>query len=872
MAPHLAPVTGFLKKHRRPILFGLAGLALAAFTVHYIRLWRTVGERLSDGMFANTIGIYTAPKTVAPGAPLDAEALSVMLRRAGYSEKDGAPNGTFELTEKSIRIRPGPGSRLKPPPAEVYFEKGKIARIVELPGDKKLAKYTLDPQLLSNLSGSVRERRRLIRQGDMPKVLKDALLAVEDRNFYRHQGFDVFRIAKSAWNNLLSGTRGQGGSTLTMQLARNIWLSPEKTFTRKLNELLIALILEQRLTKDEILEHYANQAYLGNYDSFEIHGFGEAAWRYFNTGVGDLTLTQAALLAGIIQRPNYFSPHKYPDRAVERRNLVLTLMERNGMISGEQLAAAEKSPLDLNPRTLDRGDAPYLVDLALDEAQRIAEARAGSVNLFTTVDPELQAHATEAVRIGMQRLDKLLAERKKTREGDPPQVALVALDAQTGEVRAAVGGRNYGKSQLNRVLAKRMPGSVFKPFVYAAALETQLNKKGPFFTGATLLNDEPTTFKFGDEIYEPGNFGGSFRGPVLLRKALTSSLNIPTVALAQQVGYKRVADLARRAGLETARGTPAVALGAYDATPLEIAGAYTVFPNEGNYIRPTFLQSIESSDGRELYRHKVEKKPALDPRINWMMLDMLQDVVRYGTGGSVWSYGVKVPIAGKTGTSRDGWFAGFSSGLICIVWVGYDDHADLDLEGAKSALPVWAEFMKRATANGAYSKPFPPPPPGLTSVEIDSDTGELASSASEKPRVEYFIAGREPTVEATPDSIDAVRLRKEEELPLLIEAKLAAQGGVPFKLPAKTPSGGAIGTANWFRPKTGDGMFAASPSLPSGAKVRVTNVSTGKSVVVTIAGRIPVESGYVLSLAHQAASELDFVRAGSAQVRVDPVN
>jgi penicillin-binding protein 1B len=869
---NLAPATGFLKKHYRWILFGSGGFALVLFSVYYAGLWRTIGERLSDGVFANTIGIYTAPKTITPGSLVDAEAITMMLRRAGYSERDGSPTGTFEIEEKAIRVRPGPESRLKAGPAEIQFDKGKISAIASLDDGKKLARYTLDPQLLSNLSGSVRERRRLIRQGDMPKVLKDALLAIEDRNFYSHSGFDTPRLIKSAWNNLRSGSRGQGGSTLTMQLARNIWLSPEKTWTRKVNELFIAMILEQRLTKDEILEHYANQAYLGNYDSYEIHGFGEAAWRYFNCDVGELTLTQAALLAGIIQRPNYFSPHKYPDRAIERRNLVLTLMERNGMITSDQLTEAVKAPLDLNQRTLDRGDAPYLVDLALNEAQRIAEARSGSVNLFTTVDPELQAHATEAVRIGMERLDKLLADRKKTREGDAPQVALVALDAQTGEVRAAVGGRNYGKSQLNRVLAKRQPGSVFKPFVFAAAMETQLNRKGTVFTGASLLNDEPTTFKFGDEVYEPGNFGGSFRGPVLLRRALTSSLNIPTVAVAQQVGYKRVADLAKRVGLETARGTPAVALGAYEATPLEIAGAYTVFVNNGEYVQPTFLSSIATSGGEEIYRHQVEKRPALDPRVNWMMLDMLQDVVRYGTGGSVWSFGVKAPIGGKTGTSRDGWFAGFTSSLICVVWVGYDNNSDLDIEGAKSALPVWAEFIKRATAGGAYSKPFPPPPPGLASAEIDTETGELASPVSEKARVEYFIAGWEPKQQATHESIDAVRLRKEEELPQLIEAKLAGQGGLPFKPPSKTPSGGAIGTANWFRPKAGDGMYAASPSLPNGARVRVTNISTGKSVVVTISGRIPTESGYVLSLAHQAASELDFVRSGSAQVRVDPVN
>lgn len=853
------------------MLIGSVAMLLIASAVFFNSLWKQVDSRLADGVFANTIGIYSAPKTIGSGYLSTTATLAAMLRRAGYSDKpDGSPNGSFALGAKSITVRPGPESRLKAAPAEIEFEKGKVSSIVSLDGKKKLRDYTLDPQLLSNLSGSVRERRRLIRHGDMPKVLKDALLAVEDRNFYNHYGFDLPRIVKAVFANLRSGTRGQGGSTLTMQLARNIWLTQDKTVRRKATELLIALILELKLSKDEILEYYANEAYLGNLDSFEIHGFGEAAWRYFNRDVGQLTLTQAALLAGMIQRPNFFNPERHPDRALERRNLVLTLMGRNEMIGADQLVKALKTPLEYNSRSLDRGDGPYLVDLALNDAQRIAEARNGSVNLFTTADPELQMYAAEAVKAGMERLDKILAKKEGHRP-PLPQVALVAIEAETGYVRAAIGGRNYGESQLNRVLAKRQPGSVFKPFVFAAALETQLGKSDKYFTGATILSDEPTTFKFGDEIYEPGNFGKQFRGPVLLRSALTSSLNVPTVALAQLVGYKRVADTARRAGLENVKGTPAVALGAYDATPLEIAGAYTVFPNNGEYVQPTFLASIESADGKEIYKHKIVRKPAFDPRVNWMMLDMLQDVVRFGTGGSVWSFGVKAPIAGKTGTSRDGWFAGFTSSLICVVWVGYDDNRDLDIEGARSALPVWAEFMKRATAGGAYAKPFPPAPKGLVSAVVDTTTGELAGPYTQKTRTEYFIEGREPTLEATWDSIESIRLRREEDLPLLLEAKAAEQGDLPFKRPIHLSTGAAMGTANWYRPRTGNEMVAASPNLASGTRVKVTNVSTGRSVVVTIDGRIPTESGYVISLAHRAASQLDFVRAGSAQVRVDPV-
>jgi penicillin-binding protein 1B len=872
MGVTVAKAAAFLRGHRREALIAGAGLLILAFFITYVRFSRLVEQRLNEGVFASTIGIYAAPKTIAKGNPATQETLVTALRRAGYSERaDAGAVGQYRLAGDSVTIMPGPASYLHGAPVRVLIGKGRIASLSDTGTGKELARYDLDPQLLSNLSGSVRERRRLIRHGEMPKVLVDALLAAEDRNFYSHSGFDVPRIAKAAWANLTERRRGQGGSTLTMQLARNIWLTPQKTWRRKITELLIALILERKLTKDQILEHYANQAYLGNHDSYEIHGFGEAAWRYFNRDVGQLTLTQAALLAGMIQRPNYFDPERHPERARERRNLILTMMRRNGAITQEEMDTAHNAPLDINPRSLDRSEAPYFVDLALNQAQQIPSASGGSVKLYTTVDPELQADAAEAVRIGMERLDKIVAKKEGFRQ-PVPQVALIALDAQTGQVKAAIGGRNYGESQLNRVLAKRQPGSAFKPFVYATALESQLGKRGKIFTGATLLDDQPTTFTFGDEIYEPGNFGDTFRGPVLLRRALTSSLNVPTVALAQAVGYKRVAELARRVGLQNVRGTPAAALGAYDATPLEIAGAYTVFPNDGKYIEPTFLEVVQSADGKELYHHQVRKREALDPRINWLMVDMLQDVLKSGTGGGVWSYGLRAPAAGKTGTSRDGWFAGFTTGLICVVWTGYDDNRDLDLEGAKSALPVWAEFMKRATAR-EYSKPFANPPSGLVSEEIDADTGELASGNSAKTRTEFFLTGNEPKTAATAESIEAVRIKREEELPALLEAR-AEELGPPgsVKRPVTLKTGGQIGLANWYRPKSGDEMVAFSPVLASGMKVKVTNVATGRSVVVTIAGRIPAESGYVISLAQRAASELDFLRSGSAQVRVETTN
>jgi penicillin-binding protein 1B len=309
-----------------------------------------------------------------------------------------------------------------------------------------------------------------------------------------------------------------------------------------------------------------------------------------------------------------------------------------------------------------------------------------------------------------------------------------------------VGGRNYGMSQLNRILAKRQPGSSFKPFVYAAALNTALAGGNLLLTPATMINDEPTTFWFDGKPYEPSNFEHKFYGTVSMRDALAHSLNVATVKLAEQTGYGAVVDLARRAGLNLdIQPTPAVALGAYEVTPLEIAGGYTIYANHGIYSKPYFISSITSDHGSNMFEGKPEHRTVLDPRVAFLMDQLLQEVVRSGTGASIWSRGINFPVAGKTGTSHDGWFAGFSSKLICIVWVGFDDNRELNLEGAHSALPVWAEFMKRAHQHREYRTVTDfQAPAGVVSVQIDPASGQLATAACPKVRTEYFIEGTQP--------------------------------------------------------------------------------------------------------------------------------
>jgi penicillin-binding protein 1B len=313
-------------------------------------------------------------------------------------------------------------------------------------------------------------------------------------------------------------------------------------------------------------------------------------------------------------------------------------------------------------------------------------------------------------------------------------------------VRALIGGRNYGTSQLNRILAKRQPGSSFKPFVYAAALNTGLSNSGQVITPATMIDDEATTFYYDGKPYTPSNFEHKFYGNIGLQDAIAHSLNVATVKVAEETGYDQIVDLARRAGMNVdIHPTPAVALGAYEVTPLEIAGAYTIFDNHGVYSKPYFVSDIATDHGSIMFDNKPEHRQVLDPRVAFLMDQLLEEVVRSGTGAGVWGRGINFPVAGKTGTSHDGWFAGFTSKLICVVWVGFDDNRELNLEGAKSALPVWTEFMKRAHEHREYRNVSEfDAPAGVVGVQIDPASGQLATASCPKVRTAYFIDGTQP--------------------------------------------------------------------------------------------------------------------------------
>ncbi len=744
------------------VLLGISILLLLVATgvgtYYWISYGRMIDLRLSGHIQQTTARIYAAPMRIYTGEALTLEDMANHLQRAGYSELDvsGTP-GRYVLHGNEIEIRPssesffGAKNRLV-----VYFSGTEIQKIRSMDNGASLDSAEVEPELLTSLFDSSREKRRAISYNDIPKVMRDAVLSVEDRRFFEHPGFDPIRILGAAWADLRHGARVQGGSTISMQVARSFFFNTDRTWRRKVAETVVALELEHRFNKQQIFELYANEIYLGNRGSFAIHGFGEASLAYFNKDLREVTLPEAAFLAGIIHAPNrYSSSERRPERAVEARDRALLSMTENGAITPDQALDAKKTPLQIVSGGLEGSTAPYFVDMVKDHLlDRFSEAEllSQSFRVYTTLDPELQRAASEAIDIGVKNIDSQLAHRyaRWRKEGQPApqaQVAMVVLDPHSGEIKALIGGRDYGESQLNHLLSRRQPGSAFKPFVYAAAFEGAVDGVQPIVTPATTVMDEPTTFDFDGKEYTPNNYGEKFHGQVTVRDALTYSLNVATVKVAELVGFTRVTDMAHQFGLDPSiQPTPSVALGAYDMTPLEVAAGYTILANEGVRTEPMFIRNVVNAQGESLEQNTIRSRRALDPRVAYLVTSMMEDVIDHGTGATVRARGFNAPAAGKTGTSRDGWFAGYTSNLLAIVWVGFDDNRDLGLSGANAPAPIWAEFMKRAVTLPAYSnvQPFEMPE-GVTKVTIDPESLALATPECPITREEVYIHGTEPT-------------------------------------------------------------------------------------------------------------------------------
>jgi penicillin-binding protein 1B len=738
-------------------LLSIPAIIVTIFLIRYYYIFNgLIEEKLGKKYAFAETEIYAAPAILYPGKRIAQADLVSRVRHLGYIERSPAgisnlPN--YELGKKNQLLiyndatLPADANRL----VEVNWNGNAIRSIVDRTRRSELESFALKPELLSNVINKSREKRRYVTYRDLPRVVIDAILASEDRRFFTHRGVDPIRILSALVVDIRHGDKAQGASTLTQQFVKNYFLTPEKTWRRKISDAYMSILLENRLSKEEIFELYCNEVYLGQRGSFSIVGIGEAAEAFFEKSVKDLTLSESATLAGIITAPNRYTPLRYPERAKTRRDLVLDLMAEYGMISAKERDQAKSAPLGVKPTSImNYSDAPYFVDyvqdILSDKFGDLALARA-KYRVHTTLDTELQQAAYEAVRQGMVDLDTYFSKGKRGIAPGTVQASLIAVEPKTGRVLAMIGGRNYGLSQFNRITqAKRQPGSIFKPFVYAAALETAYYSSTPLTAVSTVV-DEPTEFDFENLVYEPKNFKDEYFGQVTMRQAITKSLNIATIKFAEKVGYKKVADLALRLGLNAQiKPYPAMAIGAFEVTPIEMVRAYTAFSNGGLLTDLTPISEVDDSSMKPVFVSQPKSEQVLSPQVAFMITSLLQSVINNGTGAQARARGFTLTAAGKTGTSRDGWFAGYTPELLCIVWVGFDDNRELNLQGSQSALPIWTEFMKHAAALIPLRGEDFPMPDGVSQVEIDPATGLLATSRCLERLQEYFIRGSEPAL------------------------------------------------------------------------------------------------------------------------------
>ena len=741
----------------RWLIFGL-GVVGGVFAGSYaVRLDRMVRARFDGQRFRVPSRVLSAPILLYAGLDWAQSDLRGTLSRLGYKE---APSATALASghymwgpERAIigfRAFEHPSRAEDAHLVELGLEGHEITTLRELPSGRERSVVLLEPETVGAYYGPDREQRELVRLGEVPRPLLEAIISVEDQRFDSHHGIDPLRIVGAFWANLRSGAITQGGSTLTQQLVKNFFLSPARTLSRKLQEAVMALIVELRYGKDEILECYLNEIYMGQRGSTEVHGVGEASRLYFGKSVRELTLAESATLAAVIPGPNRLSPFDQTERAKARRNLVLDLMLEQGRIDAAAHDAAVAEPLQPSPLVVEPAEARFFLDALrrqLPEAYDLEALSSEGLKIYSTLDPRLQRLAAQAVREGLKALEKRFPKLASKEPEQALQACLVAVQPQTGQILALVGSRDYGESQFDRCTqAHRQAGSTFKPFVYIAALEPQAGE--PSFTLASEIDDEPLTISSpGAPIWRPANYDHEFHGRVPVREALERSMNVATARLAQQVGVDRVADVARRLGIESPLPpVPSLALGVADVTPLELARAYSTLANGG--IRPELrtYEDIVDPAGQAIPGRSARFERTLDAGTAYLAISLLEGVVDHGTAAGVRNAGLVGPIAGKTGTTddeKDAWFAGFTPEMVVVVWVGFDEPRKTGLTGASGALPIWIRFLKEATG-GEVRGQFATPPE-VVQMDVDPASGALAMEGCPGRRSEVFILGTEPT-------------------------------------------------------------------------------------------------------------------------------
>ncbi len=689
-----------------------------------------------------------------PGQGVNRSLLVKKLDHLGYRKSSQPPlrKGDMRLTSSRLEIflhdMKTPQQSREGFPAVVQFSGPRIESIVHSRTGEPIPILELEPEELMLFFGPEREQRQLVSIDHVPRHVIRAVLAAEDSRFFEHRGLDPLGILRALYANLRSGDIRQGGSTITQQLAKNYFLTPKRTFIRKIKEALMALIIEVTYDKNVILEIYLNEIYLGQKESVSVNGIGEASHFYFGKPVADLSLSEGSVLAGLIRAPNLYSPYVDKDRCRARRNSVLEAMHRHQWLTAEQLKAAMAEPLTPSGYEAYVRRAPYFMDYLSQQLGSLYPPEALTtlgLSLFTTLDTQVQMAAEDALSKGLKRLEDANPRLRRQEPDKKIQGAIVVMRPKTGYILAMVGGRDYGASQFNRITqAKRQPGSAFKPFVFLSSLDS--------FTPASILSNEPKTYRLNGKEWRPENYTDVSETRISMRDALSKSVNRATVDLVMRLGLDPVVNTASAFGFSTPlKPYPSIALGAFEVVPLELARAYCVLAADGVLPNPLSLKDVADEKGEILERRHTSVQSVTTPGKAFLITSMLRSAVEQGTARSLKDMGIHFPVAGKTGSTndfKDGWFVGYTPEIMALIWIGFDDGTSLQAPASALTLPIWADLMNSIPQHmsGSWFKA----PPDIVVETVCKESGQLAlAPGCPETMEEVFLAENPPKESCT---------------------------------------------------------------------------------------------------------------------------
>ena len=729
---------------------GLSVLLLSAGLILYgWYLSDKVEKRFAGRRWSIPSTVFSDITILYPGQRINRILFNKKLNSLGYREVSHNPRKKGEKKTASSKVTiylhdlKMPSVTREGFPVKIEFFLNKIESINRADTGKPVPILELEPEEIMQFFGPEREKRHLVSIQQVPEDLIYAVLAAEDGRFYKHHGIDPRGILRALYTNLRHGAIRQGGSTLTQQLAKNYFLTPERTISRKINEAILSVIIEAIYEKDEILEIYLNEIYLGQKGSVSINGVGEASFFYFDKPVKKLSLPEAATIAGLIKGPNHYSPYVDKSRCRDRRNLVLNAMHRKGWVTDNQLKAALSSKVEPAGFNLQEKKAPYFIDYLSRQIETLYPEKVLNslgLTIYTTLDTQVQAAAERALIKGLTYLENTNPALRRKKVEEKLQGAVIVMQPKTGYILAMVGGRSYTASQFNRIAqSRRQPGSAFKPLVYLAGLEE--------FTPATRLSNEPKTYLINNKEWEPQNFSPSDEFNVGMKEALVKSYNLATVDLAMKTGLDNIVNTAAKFHFSTpVKPYPSLALGAFEVIPIELARAYCIFAADGMLPYPLSLKDVTDENGKLLQQKHMNIERLTSPAKAFIISSILRSVVTEGTARSLISRGISWPVAGKTGTTndfRDAWFVGYTPDILALVWVGFDNGDSVFSTGAAAALPIWANLMNSIPQY--VSENWYKIPPGVVKETVCSESGLVAHKSCPEPVEEIFLKEKVPT-------------------------------------------------------------------------------------------------------------------------------